>query len=220
MNRRFLIPGLSLCIILAVAVSAGCGSKAPSLSAIAPTSGAAGSDISLTGRSLGGTQGGSRVMISTETADIRSWSDTQVVVMVPRDLKDGDYQVSVTTGSGTSNQLAFTVKNATSASKTQTTQATKPSQATQPSQTNTAADAITAYMQSQGENIKDYVPQNTKVSASDPNWAVYDYQRFEGMGHLIFLVHNANGMWTVVAMGDGQPLNPQANGAPADLTYP
>ena len=220
MNRRFLIPGLSLCIVLAVAVSAGCGSKAPSLRAIAPTRGAAGSDISLTGRSLGGTQGGSRVMISTETADIRSWSDTQVVVMVPRDLKDGDYQVSVTTGSGTSNQLTFTVKNATSASKTQTTQATKPSQATQPSQTNTAADAITAYLQSQGENIKDYVPQNTKVSASDPNWAVYDYQRFEGMGHLIFLVHNANGTWTVVAMGDGQPLNPQANGAPADLTYP
>jgi len=217
MNRRFLIPGLSLCIVLAVAVSAGCGSKAPSLSAIAPTSGAAGSNISLTGRSLGGTQGGSSVMISTETADIRSWSDTQVVVMVPRDLKDGDYQVSVTTGSGTSNQLTFTVKNATSTSKTQTTQATKP---TQPSQTSTASDAITAYMQSQGENIKDYVPQNTKVSASDPNWAVYDYQRFEGMGHLIFLVHNANGTWTVVATGDGQPLNPQANGAPADLTYP
>jgi preprotein translocase subunit SecD len=217
MNRRLLILGLSLCMVLAVTVSAGCGSKAPSLSAIAPTSGAAGSNISLTGRSLGGTQGGSSVMISTETADIRSWSDTQVVVMVPRDLKDGDYQVSVTTGSGTSNQLTFTVKNATSTSKTQTTQATKP---TQPSQTSTASDAITAYMQSQGENIKDYVPQNTKVSASDPNWAVYDYQRFEGMGHLIFLVHNANGTWTVVATGDGQPLSPQANGAPADLTYP
>jgi hypothetical protein len=138
MKHRFLIPGLSLCIVLAVAVSAGCGSKAPSLSAIAPTSGAAGSDT----------------------------------------------------------------------------------KATQPSQTNTATDAITAYMQSQGLSINDYVPQNTKVSTSDNNWAVYDYQRFEGMGHLIFLVHNANGTWTVVATGDGQPLSPQANGAPADLTYP
>jgi hypothetical protein len=75
-------------------------------------------------------------------------------------------------------------------------------------------------MQSQGQDIIDYVLQNTKVSKSDPNWAVYDYQRFEGMGHLIFLVHEANGTGTVVATGDGQPLNPQAHGAPPDLTYP
>lgn len=214
MNRRLLILGLSLCMVLAVTVFAGCGSKAPSLSTIAPTSGAAGSDMILTGRSLGKTQGGSSVNISTEKADIRSWSDTQVVVMVPRDLKDGDYQVSATTGASTSNQLTFTVKKATSTSKNQTTHAT------QPSQTNTAKDAITAYMQSQGLNINDYVLQNTKVSTSDPNWAVDDYQRFEGMGHLVFLVHEANGTGTVVATGDGQPLNPQAYGAPADLTYP
>ena len=214
MNRRLLILGLSLCTVLAVAVSAGCGSKAPSLSAIAPTGGASGSDMTLTGRSLGKTQGGSSVDISTEKADIRSWSDTQVVAMVPRDLKDGDYQVSVTTGAGTSNQLTFTVKNPTSTSQNQTTHATPPSQ------TNAAKDAITANMQSRGLNINDYVLQNTKVSTSDPNWAVYDYQRFEGMGHLIFLVHEANGTGTVVATGDGQPLNPQAQGAPADLTYP
>ena len=142
MNRRLLILGLLLCMVLAVAVSAGCGSKEPSSSSIAPTSGAA------------------------------------------------------------------------STSQTQTTQAT------QPSQTNTAKDAITAYMQSQGLNINDYVLQNTKVSTSDTNWAVYDYQRFEGMGHLVFLVHEANGTATVVVTGDGQPLNPQAYGAPADLTYP
>ena len=142
MNRRLLILGLSLCLVLAVAVSAGCGSKEPSLSSTAPTSGTA------------------------------------------------------------------------STSQNQTTHAT------QPSQTNAAKDAITAYMQSQGQNINDYVLQNTKVSTSDPNWAVYDYQRFEGMGHLIFLVHEANGTGTVVATGDGQPLNPQAQGAPADLTYP
>ena len=141
-NRRLLILGLSLCIALAVVISAGCGSKEPSLSAIAPTSGAS------------------------------------------------------------------------STSQNQTTRAT------QPPQTNTAKDAITAYMQSQGLNINDYVLQNTKVSTSDPNWAVYDYQRFEGMGHLVFLVHEANGTATVVATGDGQPLNPQAYGAPADLTYP
>jgi hypothetical protein len=75
-------------------------------------------------------------------------------------------------------------------------------------------------MQSLGLNINDYVLQNTKVSTSDPNWAVYDYQRFEGMGHLIFLVHEANGTGTVVATGGGRPLNPQAHGAPSDLTYP
>ena len=126
------------------------------------------------------------------------------VVAAPRSDDNADYRA----------QLTFTVKNAASTSKNQTTQAT------QPSQTNTAKDAITAYMQSQGLNINDYVLQNTKVSTSDPNWAVYDYQRFEGMGHLVFLVHEANGTGTVVATGDGQPLNPQAQGAPADLTYP
>ena len=101
-----------------------------------------------------------------------------------------------------------------------TTQATGPAQATQRSQTNTAKDTITAYAQSQGLNITDYVLPNTKVSKSDPSWAVYDYQRFEGMGHLVFLIHKADGKWTVVVTGDGQPLNPQASGAPADLTYP
>ena len=88
------------------------------------------------------------------------------------------------------------------------------------SQKNTAKDTITAYVQSQGLNIKDYVLKNTKVSTSDPDWAVYDYQRFEGMGHLVFLIHKTNGTWTVVATGDGQPLNPQAHRAPNDLTFP
>jgi hypothetical protein len=101
-----------------------------------------------------------------------------------------------------------------------TTQTTNPAQASQPSQTNTAKDAITAYMPSQGLNINDYDLRNTKVSRSDPDWAMYDYQRFEGMGHLVFLVHKTNGAWTVVATGDGQQLNPQAQGAPTDLTYP
>jgi len=125
--------------------------------------------------------------------------------------------VAVSAGCGSkapSSSSTAPTSGTASSSQDQTTHAT------QPPQTNTAKDAITAHMQSQGQNINDYVLQNTKVSASDPNWAVYDYQRFEGMGHLIFLIHEANGTGTVVATGDGQPLNPQAHGSPADLTYP
>jgi hypothetical protein len=213
MNRKYLALAISLCVLLAAALAAGCGASGPSLSSLTPTSGATGSDVVITGQSFGKTQGSGTVKFGSSKPDIRSWSDTTITIMVPRDLKDGDYPITVTTGAGTSNQLTFTIKTTTSKTPTQ------PTTPTLPSQKNTPQDTITQYMQSQGGNITDYVLKATKASQSDPTWAIDDYQRFEGMGHQLFLLHQVNGLWTVVTV-QANPFDPQTYGAPADLTYP
>lgn len=210
-GSRFALVSLLAVLILTVALAAGCAAKAPTIIAISPATGAPSSSVTIVGSSFGKTQGKGSVKFGTTNADVRSWSDTGITVVIPIDLKDGDYGVTVTTGGGSSKVKTFTIKSE---------QTPNPKPQTQPQTQNTQQDAITQYMQSQGSSISDYNLKNTKTSASDPSWAVYDYQKFEGMGHLVFLVHKVNGQWTVVAMGDGEPLNPQAHGAPADLTYP
>lgn len=218
MKARYLVLAVLLCALLAAALAAGCGSKAPSLTRLTPSTGAAGSDIAVTGQSFGKTQGSGKVTVGSTEAKIRSWTDTAIAAIVPKDLKAGDYPVVVTTGGGASNKLTFTIKAANPVTpKKPATQPTTPT--TQPSAQNTPQDAITKYMQLNGLNFSDYKLVATKTSASDPSWSVYDYQRFEGMGHQVFLLHKVNGVWTVITV-QADPFDTKVYGAPSDLTYP
>jgi cell division septation protein DedD len=128
--------------------------------------------------------------------------------------------------------LPASVPTTTSAqASTQPVQTTGPAQATQPSQTaqtspsaqtqqtNTPEEAIMAYWRATGDGSS-IVFKRSKYSASDPAWAYYDYQRFEGMQHFVFLVHKSSGLWAVVAMANNGPFNATDHGGPADLTYP
>lgn len=181
MNRTGLILAVSFCVLLVVGLAAGCGSKAPSLTSLKPSNGPAGFAVAVIGQSFGKTQGAGKVTVGGQEANIRSWTDSAIAVIVPKDLKDGDYPVIVTTGAGASNKLTFTVKAATPVPpKKPATQPTTPT--TQPSSQNTPQDAISKNMQVNGLNISDYKLVASKNSTSDPSWAVYDYQRFEGMG--------------------------------------
>ena len=81
----------------------------PSLSSISPTSGTAGTQVTLSGSNFGASRGSSYVLFgSTQAATYDSWSDTRIVCRVP-DISTGTVQVKVTTGVGTSNGLDFRV---------------------------------------------------------------------------------------------------------------
>jgi P pilus assembly chaperone PapD len=87
--------------------------NAPQLTSLAPTSGARGSELTLTGLYFGGSKpavffqratGGRKI-----TASVGANTDTGLQVTVPKRLPVGDYQVTVSNPAGTSEPSAFAV---------------------------------------------------------------------------------------------------------------
>ena len=79
------------------------------ISGIDPARGVAGSSVTMTGTDFGDTQGTSSVSFGgTAVASYTSWSDTQVVCLVPAGA-EGTVEVTLTTTDGTSNAVAFGV---------------------------------------------------------------------------------------------------------------
>ena len=205
MMRKKIFILLAVLCALAVAASlmVGCGKKKPEMDSIAPASAAPGAKVTVIGADFGDTQGDSMVDLGNESAKIVTWADTSITLEVPANLKAGDYKVSVQTEAGESNEMDFTVKE-------------EEKKEEEPKAGNTPEEAIAAYEKAKGEDLGNYVLKGSKTSRTDPSWALYDYQRYEGMGHVFYLLHKVDNQWTVVA--DGADLNPQAHGAPADLT--
>ena len=175
--------------------------KTPQIASIQPASGASGAQVTIYGKDFGASRGSSKVHLGPVQFDVISWSDAKLTVKVPPGMGAGDYEVTVETADGTSNAIDF-----------QVTAAEDPEQARQL--------AIHDYLVAQGINPGEWVYKQNKKSASDPTWYLYDYQRFEGMAHTLFLLHQVSGKWVVVASGDeASDFNPQAYGAPADLKF-
>ena len=85
---------------------------APSITTLSPTSGPAGTSVTITGTSFGATQGTSAVTFGANTAAPTSWSDTTIVTPVPAGATTGNVIVMVN-GVG-SNRVLFTVTPAIS----------------------------------------------------------------------------------------------------------
>jgi len=80
----------------------------PALTAISPTSGAAGTQVTLTGTNFGATQGTGSVWLGSKLAgSIVSWSNTQIVATVASGATSGS--AIVQQGGVWSNSIAFTV---------------------------------------------------------------------------------------------------------------
>ena len=79
----------------------------PSLTSLAPTSGAVGASVTVTGTNFGATKGTSTVTFNGTTATPTTWSATSIVVPVPAGATTGN--VVVTVGGVASNGVAFTV---------------------------------------------------------------------------------------------------------------
>ena len=80
----------------------------PTISTLNPTSGPAGSSVTINGNLFGATQGTGQVRFGSTAATVTSWSNTQIVATVPN-IAAGAVQVQVVTGNGASNSSTFTV---------------------------------------------------------------------------------------------------------------
>jgi len=78
----------------------------PNLTSLSPTSGPAGTSVTIAGTNFGSTQGSSTVAFSGVTTTPTSWSNTQIVVPVPSGTTPGN--VVVTVSNSNSNGLSFT----------------------------------------------------------------------------------------------------------------
>src|SRR5437867_2017698 len=83
---------------------------APSVSSISPTSGPAGTLVTITGSRFGEKiKNGFQVTFGSAVGTVQSWSDTQITVHAP--VSKGSVNVSVTTTAGTTiRSKAFTYK--------------------------------------------------------------------------------------------------------------
>jgi hypothetical protein len=79
----------------------------PSIASLSPTSGVAGTPVTITGANFGTTQGTSTVKFNGVTATPTSWSATSIVAAVPAGATTGN--VVVTVGGAASNGMTFTV---------------------------------------------------------------------------------------------------------------
>jgi hypothetical protein len=84
---------------------------APSITSLAPNTGAVGSVITITGSNFGSTQGNGGVKFGTLAATISSWSSTSIVATVPSGAATGSVVVTAA-GGVASNGVTFTVTSA------------------------------------------------------------------------------------------------------------
>ena len=82
----------------------------PNISLLSPTSGPAGTPVTITGTNFGASQGAGFVRFSGVVATPTSWSATSISVPVPAGAPTGNDLVDVTTAGGVgSNQVVFTI---------------------------------------------------------------------------------------------------------------
>jgi hypothetical protein len=102
----------------------------PSITNLAPVSGAVGTSVTITGANFGSTKGTSTVTFNGTTATPTSWSATSIVVPVPTGATTGN--VVATVGGVASNGVMFTVTTAAQISFVQVAYAVTPSATTVP----------------------------------------------------------------------------------------
>lgn len=88
----------------------------PQLTSVSPASGLPGSQVTLTGRGFGTTQGRSYVSFNGQIAQITTWSDSYIVCIVPTPTNTSPGSVSVVAwidSTKSTNALTFTIQVAT-----------------------------------------------------------------------------------------------------------
>lgn len=80
---------------------------APTISALSPNQGTAGTQVTITGTNFGSTQGGSQAQIGAQLLSIISWSDTAIIATIPAGSTTGD--IVVFDAVQQSNGMPFTV---------------------------------------------------------------------------------------------------------------
>ncbi len=84
----------------------------PVISNLQPSAAPVGGNITINGSGFGAYQGGSTVQFNALTAQVRSWSDTSITVIVPSNATSGP--ITATVGGIVSNGAQFTLIEALS----------------------------------------------------------------------------------------------------------
>ena len=99
-------------IVFAASLPLLCGglahAQAPTITSISPTSGPAGSPVTITGTNFGGTQGSSTVTLNGTNALATSWSATAIVAVVPAGATSGAFTVTVNSQQASSATFSVT----------------------------------------------------------------------------------------------------------------
>ena len=77
------------------------------ITSVSPTSGAVGTEVSITGTGFGATQGSSTISLLGTNVVVASWSDTSIVTFVPSGASSGPF--SVTVNGNVANSGTFTI---------------------------------------------------------------------------------------------------------------
>jgi len=204
MTRKMLTAvALTCALAMALAALAGCGGTTPTITAIAPKTGAGGTLIAVTGTGFGSKQGSSKLMFANTIASVRSWTDTAIAAAVPSELKAGPVKVTVDVGGKVSGSVTFTVTASGSAQKQGEIEH------------NTPVQAMTAYLTSKGLPTTGITFVVDATSKTDPNWKIDASYTTGSQTVNYWLLHNVSGTWKVVAYGTN--WDPKKLGAPADL---
>lgn len=214
-GKRLLAVTVLFILVALVAALAGCGgkteeesSKKPVVIAVAPESGAAGSQFEIIGDRFGDTQGDGVVRVGSKVSDVAAWTATRITVKVPSGLSATTQSVTVLTSEGASNYVEFSVIGG---------QGQQPERKEGQLENVTAAQAITEFEKKKGKDVSGMTFSIVQISEKDPNWKV-DAAYMPGQPTIYFLLHKENGNWVV--KDDGASLTKKelaANGAPGDL---
>ncbi|MBU1670655.1 MAG: IPT/TIG domain-containing protein [Actinobacteria bacterium] len=206
---RVTVPAAAICVLaMVVALSAGCGgANKPVVSSTTPASSDPGLEVAILGQDFGSEQGDSTVSFGDQKTAVQDWTDTAITAMVPRDLKAGDYKVTVTTSGGTSDPLDFEVL------KTGTSHAVNPGEI----EHTVPVQAIEAWLKKSGVDATGMTFSVYSASKNDPNWKIDNaYQGGSLWGQ--FLLRNVKGNWTVVEAKQAITSDDlKKYGAPSDL---
>jgi len=208
-RKRYALIGIFslFAIVLLSMVVSGCGKKPlPSISSVSPSSGTAGTEVTISGLNFGAVQSTSTVDFGSATATVVSWSDSEIDAKVPEELDTGENDVSVVTAGGTSETATFEV-----------TKEKDESQDGDQAAKNTPEEAIVEFLKKQGEDPTGSAFAVYKVSKEDPNWVIYSETSHPGppVDLPMFLLHKVNGEWIVLSWGTD--IFPQEYGGPSDL---
>lgn len=219
MSKR-VIGLMAVFCVLAMAASfiVGCGKKAPEIKSIAPVAGEVETKVTITGENFGESREAKNGVVSFagKAAQVESWSETSVTVLVPGELDPGEYEVTVQTDDGESNKTYFGVKEAEKKEETK--------EETKTEEPKTDVQIIEVYMKEHdisqtGVEGVTLTISLYKTSETDPTWSIYQMPMGQGLDVTYFLVHKTDEKTEVVAtwMGEGSAAD---YGGPADLTTP
>ena len=213
-GKLFALVAVLCALAMTVAMIAGCGcgkKEEPTISSISPAKGEVGDEVTLIGTAFGDTEGDSTVEFGTVTADVESWSDTGIQTLVPKELKAGEYVVSVTTKDGTSNKVDYDVTEK-KAEETDRKQGQI--------EHDTPVQAILDYCKKNDIDTTGMTFSVAKASSIDPDWKIdVGYVGGRAGTDVLFLLNEVKGKWIVIAhRGEAWTADELKElGAPTDL---